>query len=243
MKGSLWITWWMIFWDDLVTFIFLSFFVAASLLWHWKGRFSSFLRESSQMPGVQKEALERLMEVKPLRVAAAWWGESLGVFEAAKYCPSFYPSHNHGSGKWVYLQQDRYLSNAAIFHFHDSGGKSGECWDITRHDPNPVEMVWGEKIEILIPLLFTNWKVKRTEQLLVHPGRLTWNLQITHLERKMIFQTSMIVFHVNLPGCIQMEFSVFFLWRPWVYSACKASLVKNPWTSPWLVKTLRMWKP
>ena len=36
---------------------------------------------------------------------------------------------------------------------------------------------------------------------LVHPGRLTWNLQITHLERKMIFQTSMIMFHVNLQGC------------------------------------------
>ena len=35
----------------------------------------------------------------------------------------------------------------------------------------------------------------------IHPGRLTWNLQITHLERKMIFQTSMIVVHVNLPGC------------------------------------------
>ena len=30
---------------------------------------------------------------------------------------------------------------------------------------------------------------------------LTWNIQITHLERKMIFQTSMIMFHVNLPGC------------------------------------------
>ena len=29
----------------------------------------------------------------------------------------------------------------------------------------------------------------------LHPGRLTWNLQITHLERKMIFQTSMIMFH------------------------------------------------
>ena len=40
---------------------------------------------------------------------------------------------------------------------------------------------------------------KKTHQL--HPGRLTWNLQITHLERKMIFQTSMIMFHVNLPGC------------------------------------------
>ena len=35
----------------------------------------------------------------------------------------------------------------------------------------------------------------------VHPGRLTWNLQITHLERKMIFQTSMIMFHVSLQGC------------------------------------------
>ena len=35
----------------------------------------------------------------------------------------------------------------------------------------------------------------------LHPGRLTWNIQITHLERKMIFQTSMIMFHVNLQGC------------------------------------------
>ena len=34
----------------------------------------------------------------------------------------------------------------------------------------------------------------------MHPGRLTWNLQITHLERKIIFQTSMIMFHVNLRG-------------------------------------------
>ena len=34
----------------------------------------------------------------------------------------------------------------------------------------------------------------------VHLGRLTWNLQITYLERKMIVQTSMIMFHVNLQG-------------------------------------------
>ena len=34
----------------------------------------------------------------------------------------------------------------------------------------------------------------------LHPGRLTWHLQITHLERTMIFQTSMIMFHVNLQG-------------------------------------------
>ena len=37
----------------------------------------------------------------------------------------------------------------------------------------------------------------------LHPGRLTWNLPIPHLERKMIFQTSMIMFHVNLQGCKQ----------------------------------------
>ena len=34
----------------------------------------------------------------------------------------------------------------------------------------------------------------------IHPGRLTWNLQITHLERKMNFQTSMILLHINLLG-------------------------------------------
>ena len=36
---------------------------------------------------------------------------------------------------------------------------------------------------------------------LVHPGRLTWNLQITPLERKLIFQSSMIMLYVNLQGC------------------------------------------
>ena len=42
---------------------------------------------------------------------------------------------------------------------------------------------------------FLQWKI--------HPGRLTWNLPITHLERKMIFQTSMIMFHLDLQGCIR----------------------------------------
>ena len=35
----------------------------------------------------------------------------------------------------------------------------------------------------------------------IHPGRLTWNLQITQLKRKIIFQTSIFGFHVNLQGC------------------------------------------
>ena len=52
--------------------------------------------------------------------------------------------------------------------------------------------------------LKTSWKSDLQDANLlnqIHPGRLTWNLQITHSERKMIFQTSMIMFHVNLQGC------------------------------------------
>jgi len=59
---------------------------------------------------------------------------------------------------------------------------------------------------------------------MVHPGGLTWNLLINHLE-SMIFQTSMIMFHVNLPGCKFEEFSLlivhclgwFFLMTPEIF--------------------------
>ena len=37
----------------------------------------------------------------------------------------------------------------------------------------------------------------------LHPGRLTWNLKITELKRKIIFQTIIFRFHVNLRGCKQ----------------------------------------
>ena len=69
------------------------------------------------------------------------------------------------------------------------------------------------------------WRLKLLSN--IHPGRLTWNLLINHLERKMIFQTSLIMFHVNLPGCIQFNlskitlvksmpiFNVHFLYRTW----------------------------
>ena len=33
-----------------------------------------------------------------------------------------------------------------------------------------------------------------------HPWKLTWNQKITQLKRKIIFQTSIIVVHVNFPG-------------------------------------------
>ena len=66
--------------------------------------------------------------------------------------------------------------------------------------------------------------------LCIHPGRLTWNLQITHLERKMIFQTSMIMFHVNLQGCI-----------PWVFlpdPRLKLKLIPHRSDVWWCIMTL-----
>ena len=39
----------------------------------------------------------------------------------------------------------------------------------------------------------------------IHPGRLRWNLRITHLERNMIFSTSVIMFHVYLQGCTNLN--------------------------------------
>ena len=60
---------------------------------------------------------------------------------------------------------------------------------------------WEQRVPIGQPL---PWKING------------WNLQITHLERKMIFQTSMIVFHVNLQGCIALNelWMVFFCVNP-----------------------------
>ena len=34
----------------------------------------------------------------------------------------------------------------------------------------------------------------------LHPWKLTWNQKISQLKRKIIFQTSIVVFHVNFPG-------------------------------------------
>ena len=61
------------------------------------------------------------------------------------------------------------------------------------------------------PTLETSKTINSSKSSNLHPGRLTWNLQITHLERNMIFQTSMTMFHVNLQGCIQViQFIQFF---------------------------------
>ena len=43
---------------------------------------------------------------------------------------------------------------------------------------------------------------------LLHPRKLTWNLNITQLKRNFIFQTSIFVFHVNFPGCFRFSSQV-----------------------------------
>ena len=45
----------------------------------------------------------------------------------------------------------------------------------------------------------------------LHPGRLTWNIQITQLKRNVIFQTIIFRFRVNLPGCKQLGNSWIFI--------------------------------
>ncbi len=39
---------------------------------------------------------------------------------------------------------------------------------------------------------------------ILHSWKLTWNLKITQLKRKVIFQTSILRFHVNFPGYIRI---------------------------------------
>ena len=62
-----------------------------------------------------------------------------------------------------------------------------------------------ETHEAHLDLIRENLLPDQLEELLfvdnVHHGRSTWNLQITHSERKMMFQSSMIMVHVNLQGC------------------------------------------
>ena len=86
----------------------------------------------------------------------------------------------------MYLNSSRHLGLTP--------GKS-RCWGTNIHvtcNPNRF------RVKPQVPIIDSPW-IRKTET--VHPGRLTWNLRITHFERKIIFQTYMIMFHVNLQGC------------------------------------------
>ena len=57
-----------------------------------------------------------------------------------------------------------------------------------------------------------------------------WNLRVTHLERNMIFQSSMILFHMNLEGCIYLHLA-------WIYGNGKCRQLPVGawafWTDQW----------
>ena len=92
------------------------------------------------------------------------------------------------------------------------------CW-------TPPKRKKGARINDSRFLHLRIWAYSKNECENLHPGRLTWNLQITNLERKMIFQTSIIMFHVNLPGCILESVPDSF----WRYQASW----KFPWSLAW----------
>ena len=46
-----------------------------------------------------------------------------------------------------------------------------------------------------------DWSTECLKEFHILPGGLTWNLKIPRLKSKMIFQTIIFRFHVNLPGC------------------------------------------
>ena len=53
-----------------------------------------------------------------------------------------------------------------------------------------------------------------TSMKMIHPGRLTWNLRLHPWKRKIIFQTIIFTFYVNLPGC------KFFLHHVFLFEWC-----------------------
>ena len=52
-------------------------------------------------------------------------------------------------------------------------------------------------------------QLKPLEHEQLHPGKLTLKPKITHVQRKIIFQTFIIVFHVNFEGCTEFMLTLF----------------------------------
>ena len=78
-----------------------------------------------------------------------------------------------------------------------------------------------------------------TNNILASITHLERNLQITHLERKMIFQTSMIMFHVNLQGCTSScGFSTSRTWSQLWWVPCAFTWRRMP-----LISTVRSTTP
>ena len=115
------------------------------------------------------------------------------------------------SSKFSVHQCNRNL--APLHYIPGSAANSLEGFLGTRHRGETIEIstqtLNENEHEKMSPAFFfaKTTQVKHGE--MVHPGRITWNLQITHLERKMIFQTSMIMFHVDLQGVYRDLYNIY----------------------------------
>ena len=71
------------------------------------------------------------------------------------------------------------------------------------YDVHPYLWKWSNLTSIVFRWVETQppTSIAMNDSWTIHPGRLTWNLQMPHLQRKMIFQTSMVMFQVNLQAC------------------------------------------
>jgi len=115
------------------------------------------------------------------------------------------------------------------------------------HDIQQLPIKQRNRQIIVADCLFVNANLALANKNL-HPGGLTWNLQITNLERKMIFQTSMIMFHVILQGCNAINNCLSFLpsiqvlgWKAGHFFSVHKSLVK--FQTPRLIQALHGWMP
>ena len=58
----------------------------------------------------------------------------------------------------------------------------------------------------------------------IHPGKLTWNLKITHLKRRNIFQTFICGYPaVSFRGCNFLKFRCFFPSNLFIFQLCRPS--------------------
>ena len=107
----------------------------------------------------------------------------------------------------MYVYTDIFILRIHIF-------ASMWCWASTRHWKETP----GEHIHSLQAVLGYSFSTKTSgwKNGVFTPWKSNgWNLHITHLERKMIFQTFMIMVHVNLPGCTNKNSSLTFAIGHW----------------------------
>ena len=85
---------------------------------------------------------------------------------------------------------------------------------------------------------------KAKEAFLQVPMPTPWKINmeltaITHLERKIIFQTSMIMFHVNLPGCNENCSCFFSIWKWKKHLRVLLDVCFSHWKFRWRVNSVK----